>query len=184
MESDPAQFVSGEEFLQILSRVLRLTEQDAAGQAKREQQALEAERQRTAEEINTQLALRQVEDTHAAASAGGVTISLSNITFQANSALLEEVERRKIREIAEILTTMPGRKILVEGHTALAGTEAAQLQTSTERAQAVADYLVELGARRRNEITVRGYGASRPVADNRNAAGQAQNRRVEITILE
>jgi outer membrane protein OmpA-like peptidoglycan-associated protein len=64
------------------------------------------------------------------------------------------------------------------------GTVEMQTQFSIERAQAVADYLVQLGARRREEITVQGYGASRPAADNATPRGQAQNRRVEITILE
>jgi outer membrane protein OmpA-like peptidoglycan-associated protein len=148
------------------------------------QRVLNVERQQVAEEINAQLAVRHVEDTHATAGDEGVTISLSNISFQANSTRLEESEQNKIREIAEILKAVPGRKILVAGHTALAGNEEAQLQTSIARAQAVADYLVQLGARRRSDITVRGYGAARPVADNQTAAGQALNRRVEITILE
>jgi outer membrane protein OmpA-like peptidoglycan-associated protein len=179
--ADPEQLVTGEEFLQIVNRVLDL--QDQNGQPRMETERREAEQQRMAAEINTHLVERQVQDTKVSVGTEGVTISLSNINFQANSARLEEDEQAKIREIAEILKTLPGRKIMVAGHTALAGTEEAQMRTSTERAQAVADYLIQLGVRRRSEITVLGYGASRPVAPN-TSAGQAQNRRVEITILE
>jgi outer membrane protein OmpA-like peptidoglycan-associated protein len=155
-----------------------------SGRSKKKQEAAAAERQRVAEDINTQLTARQVRDTRASASDEGITIRLSNIAFQPNSAVLEESELQKIREIAEILKTVPGRRIQVTGHTALAGTEAAQLATSQERAQAVADALIALGARRRSDISVRGYGAERPLANNNTAAGQAQNRRVEIMILE
>jgi outer membrane protein OmpA-like peptidoglycan-associated protein len=55
---------------------------------------------------------------------------------------------------------------------------------STARAQAVADYLVGLGCRKRDEITVRGYGAERPLGDPATAEGQARSRRVEITLLD
>jgi outer membrane protein OmpA-like peptidoglycan-associated protein len=144
----------------------------------------QAERERMAEEINAQLQTMRVEDTTAAATGEGITISLSNIIFAADSAVLIPSEQRKVREIAEILRTVPGRKLLITGHTALAGSAAGQMTVSQQRAQAVADYLVSLGARRAEEITVQGYGATRPVADNANPAGQARNRRVEITILE
>jgi outer membrane protein OmpA-like peptidoglycan-associated protein len=194
-KSDPEQMVSGEQLLQIVNRVLYLSEhedgvQDAGRKAldAEKQQAMEAarrqERRQMAEEINLQLAERHVEDTRADAVDEGVTISLSNIRFRADSAVLEDSERNKIYEIAGILMSIPGRKILVTGHTALAGTEGGQQRTSEERAQAVADYLVSLGVRRKEEIVVQGYGASRPVADNASAEGQALNRRVEITILE
>jgi outer membrane protein OmpA-like peptidoglycan-associated protein len=55
---------------------------------------------------------------------------------------------------------------------------------SLERAQAVAAYLVSLGVRKESEITAVGYGAGQPIADNNTADGVADNRRVEITILE
>jgi outer membrane protein OmpA-like peptidoglycan-associated protein len=86
--------------------------------------------------------------------------------------------------IAVILTKYPSRNILIGGHTALAGTGEGRLQVSTQRAQAVADFLVYLDSRGPDEITVQGYGAERPLADNSTAEGQALNRRVEITILD
>ncbi|MCL2193083.1 MAG: OmpA family protein, partial [Treponema sp.] len=58
-----------------------------------------------------------------------------------------------------------------------------QLIVSTERAQAVADHLVYLGVREAHEISIAGYGADRPVADNDTQEGMAANRRVEIIIL-
>jgi outer membrane protein OmpA-like peptidoglycan-associated protein len=172
-KNDSGSRLDGRDFLQILGRVLTYVEEEEA-----------LARQRVAGEINARLKAMHIEDTRAVAGSEGITISLFNINFQANSTRLEAQEQRKIQNIAEILKIIPGRKMLIAGHTALAGTREGQIQISTGRAQAVADYLIQLGARKPEEITVRGYGAERPVADNTTAEGLALNRRVEIIILE
>jgi outer membrane protein OmpA-like peptidoglycan-associated protein len=87
-------------------------------------------------------------------------------------------------QIGIILSRFPARKIAVEGHTALAGNVEGRLRVSTERAQAVADFLVYLNVRRKEDIMVRGWGAERPLADNAVPEGQELNRRVEITLLD
>jgi outer membrane protein OmpA-like peptidoglycan-associated protein len=114
----------------------------------------------------------------------GITISLENIQFQADSAVLTGGEREKLDKIAGILLKYADRDILVGGHTALAGSEAGRRQLSEERAAAVAGYLIEKQVRSPDRIVIRGYGADRPLGDNGTEAGRRQNRRVEITILE
>lgn len=114
----------------------------------------------------------------------GITISLEDIRFQADSAALLPGEESKLEKIAGILGRYPNRDILVGGHTALAGTEEGRQALSAQRAAAVADYLIARGVRDAERVVVRGYGAERPVADNRTEEGRARNRRVEITILE
>ena len=146
--------------------------------------AEEAERQRLAAEINIQIEEHRLADTSASVTAEGVTINLSDIQFLPDSTTLTELERARLREIAQILMAVPGKRILIAGHTALAGTAAGRRTISLGRAQAVANYLVSLGARRPEEISTVGYGADRPIATNRTAAGMAANRRVEITFLE
>jgi outer membrane protein OmpA-like peptidoglycan-associated protein len=114
----------------------------------------------------------------------GVTISIDNIQFQAESSRLMPSETAKLRLIAEILRRYPDRDILVAGHTALAGTAEGRKKLSEERAQAVAEALIAAGAQKAERVQVVGYGAERPIADNSSEAGMARNRRVEITILE
>jgi len=114
----------------------------------------------------------------------GVTITIENVQFEADSARLLPSEIEKIARIAEILKSYPARDILVEGHTALAGTAAGRRQLSVERAAAVADRIVRLGARSADRIIVRGWGAERPIDTNSTEAGRSRNRRVEITVLE
>jgi outer membrane protein OmpA-like peptidoglycan-associated protein len=168
--------VSGDDFLYMVGRILSLKEAE-------DHKRILKEEEKRVKEINEQLAAQNVADTRATATSEGITISLSNIQFMANSAELMESERTKIREIARILENVPERHLLVTGHTAMAGTWDEQQRTSRDRAQAVATYLVSLGVRTAQEISVQGYGADRPVADNSTEAGMAQNRRVEITIL-
>jgi outer membrane protein OmpA-like peptidoglycan-associated protein len=113
----------------------------------------------------------------------GVTISMSDIKFKPESAVLEKSELSKLDAIVEILKKYPDRDILITGHTALAGTEAGRAALSLARAQAVADYLISKGIDP-ERIMVQGLGATQPIADNTTQEGMAQNRRVEITILE
>jgi outer membrane protein OmpA-like peptidoglycan-associated protein len=114
----------------------------------------------------------------------GIVISLENIQFAADSAVLQRSEFSKLDAIAEILMKYPDRDILVGGHTALAGTAAGRLQLSQERADAVAKYLISKKVRSADRVVIRGYGAEVPIADNRTQEGMQRNRRVEIVILE
>ncbi len=114
----------------------------------------------------------------------GLTLSVEDIKFAPDSAELLPSELEKLQLIAEILQAFPDNDILVSGHTALAGTEKVRQRLSEERAQAVADYLIQLGVRDQYHIFTQGFGATRPIASNSTAAGKAKNRRVEITIMD
>jgi outer membrane protein OmpA-like peptidoglycan-associated protein len=183
--SDPSLLVSGEQFLHILSRVLSFAGQEDAPAREalvRTETEGEQGRERITELIN--IDLERISDTAARVTDEGITISLNNVQFVADSMELQGSEKGKIRDIAAILKKYPDRKILVGGHTALAGTAEGRMQVSTERAKAVADYLILLGAFTPAEISIRGYGAERPLGDNATPEGQAINRRVEITLLD
>ena len=114
----------------------------------------------------------------------GITLTLDNIQFPPDSAVLIQAEKEKLDRIGGILAKYPDRDILVSGHTALAGTREGRQRLSEERASAVGAYLMETGVRARERIVYRGLGAEMPVADNSTEEGRRKNRRVEITILE
>jgi outer membrane protein OmpA-like peptidoglycan-associated protein len=114
----------------------------------------------------------------------GIILSFENIQFAEDSAELLESEADKLDKLSRILLHYQDRDILVGGHTALAGTAQGRTQLSRDRAASVADYLVENNVRTPERIIVQGYGAERPIADNRTEPGRKRNRRVEITILE
>ena len=93
-------------------------------------------------------------------------------------------EKEKLDKIGAILRHYQNRDILVGGHTAYSGSEASMVRLSEERAGAVAGYLIDSNVRTPDRVVIRGYGGTRPLADNSNEAGRIKNRRVEITILE
>jgi outer membrane protein OmpA-like peptidoglycan-associated protein len=144
----------------------------------------EMDKQEMAGRIASELEELGLKDTTVRVDQEGVTISLEAIQFAADSSDLLPVEQAKLDRIGEILARYPGRDILVGGHTALAGNSAGRQNLSTERAAAVADYLIRKGIRSEERVVVRGYGAERPIASNNTEAGRERNRRVEITILE
>jgi len=114
----------------------------------------------------------------------GISLSLENIQFYADTNIMLPGEQAKLNRIADILLRFPDRDILVSGHAANLGARDYLLKLSQDRARAVADYLLSKNVRTPDRIVIRGYGADMPIADNSTAAGQQRNRRVEITILE
>jgi len=114
----------------------------------------------------------------------GITISLENIQFEADSARLLPAEKEKIKKIGKLLSNYPDYELLISGHTALAGKAEDRQVLSEQRAAAVANYLIELGVREQHHIFTRGFGAEKPIAPNTTEKGKSRNRRVEITILE
>ena len=92
-------------------------------------------------------------------------------------------EGSRLDEIAAVLKLAPDSQFLVEGHTASVGLPAGEQTLSEQRARRIAAELSQRGVNTKAFIC-RGFGGTRPVADNSTDAGRAQNRRVEITILE
>jgi len=144
------------------------------------------DRSRVAGEIQNEIQRQGIPDVSVKPTEQGVTITLENVNFPPNSDTLLPAEQEKVQRIAEILKKYPDRDIAVTGHTARApGYSEEDYQTlSDQRARAVADFLLSVGARTAEQITVRGMGARVPIADNSTEDGRRQNRRVEITILE
>jgi outer membrane protein OmpA-like peptidoglycan-associated protein len=147
-------------------------------------ESVRMDKDKMAEEINHDIDQLGIEDTSVRIVDEGITITLEDIQFQADSAILMPSEQQKLDKIAEILNRYPDRDILIGGHTALAGTAEGRLLLSQERAAATADYLIGKQVRTPDRVVIQGYGAERPLADNSTQEGMRKNRRVEITILE
>lgn len=113
----------------------------------------------------------------------GLVLSVEKIQFEAESAVLRPSEYPKIEKIAQILKSYPDNDIMVSGHTAKSNIGRPAQPLSEERADAVADYLVQLGVRTRDHIQTQGYGDTRPISPNDTEEERSKNRRVEITIL-
>jgi OOP family OmpA-OmpF porin len=85
--------------------------------------------------------------------------------------------------VARSLLDWPEVRVEVAGHTDSIGTEEYNEDLSYRRARAVKDYLVSEGVAA-DRMDVRGFGESRPIADNASEDGRAKNRRVELVKLD
>lgn len=101
--------------------------------------------------------------------------------FDFNKSTLKPEGRAKVAEAAKILRDNPTIHVEVAGHTDSIGSDAYNMKLSERRARTVADELVKDGISA-SRLTVRGYGETKPVADNKTEAGRAKNRRVELDV--
>jgi len=101
------------------------------------------------------------------------------INFDTGKALIRPESVRIVDQIAEMLKAEPEMRILIEGHTDNTGDAAGNMRLSEMRAAAVMAALVDRGIDA-SRLSSKGYGRTKPVADNRSEAGRAKNRRVEL----
>lgn len=138
---------------------------------------------KAANEVRRQVADLGLPDVSVREDGNGITLSIENIQFAADSAELLPVEKQKLDRIATILAKYADRDLLITGHTAQAGYAAGRQKLSEDRAKAVGQYLIDSKARPADSLMYQGMGDRQPIDDNANDAGRARNRRVEITIL-
>ena len=89
--------------------------------------------------------------------------------------------REKLARVSGILVTHPDLKLEIEGHTDSVGTDSYNQDLSQRRAHSVSAYLIQQGIAP-GAVATAGFGESRPVASNDNAAGRQRNRRVELVV--
>jgi len=116
-------------------------------------------------------------------SAAGIVLRVRDLRFVADSDLVLDSELWRLDAIASALAALPGRRFLVEGHSAAVGKAAGELELSKRRAARVAAELVARGIDP-GLVMYRGLGSSAPIASNDSEEGRARNRRVEITVLD
>jgi outer membrane protein OmpA-like peptidoglycan-associated protein len=103
-----------------------------------------------------------------------------DIRFATNSAVILPESATALAQIGKILRDDPKLELIIEGHTDSVGGAEANLDLSRKRADAVKRWLADKEAVSEVRLTTVGYGLTRPVADNANEDGRAQNRRVEL----
>ena len=109
-------------------------------------------------------------------------IVLRGVHFDFDKSNIRSDARPILDEAIHILKDEPEIRVSVEGHTDSMGTEAYNQRLSERRARSVVDYLVA-GGISRSRLDPVGFGESDPVASNATEEGRAQNRRVELKVL-
>ncbi len=106
------------------------------------------------------------------------TISLY-INFDSGKSTVKPESLKIIDQLAEMLNGDPTLQISIEGHTDNVGNAAANQTLSENRAKAVSTALQAKGIDKAR-LSSKGWGQTKPVADNSTDDGKALNRRVDI----
>lgn len=162
---------------QASARSAQAQAQFAQTQAQNAQARAAAEAER-ANRLQQELATLQAKPTD-----HGLVVMLQDVLFDTGQAVLKEGAQARLAQLATVLKNHPERRILVEGFTDSVGSDAANMELSQARADAVRKALLSRGVPA-DRIETRGYGESRPVASNANPAGRQQNRRVEVVFSD
>jgi len=157
-----------------------LEQQKAQAEADRARHA-EEEAVRQKEEMRARLLrqLNQVLETKD--TVRGLIVSMPDVLFDSGQYTLKPVARERLARISGIVLAYPDLRLEIEGHTDSVGSEEFNQSLSEKRAASVRDYLVDAGVPITNVIA-RGFGKTRPVADNTSSEGRKLNRRVEMIV--
>ncbi len=108
---------------------------------------------------------------------------LYGIYFDSDSAKLKPRSTETLQQVYDLLVQKPRLKLVVEGHTDSTNTAEYNYALSLRRAWAVVKWLTNRGISK-DRLIAKGYGESRPVADNSTPHGRMLNRRVEIVVAK
>jgi len=101
------------------------------------------------------------------------------INFETGKADIKPESQKTVDEIVALLKNNPSLNVTVEGHTDNVGNATSNQQLSENRAKSVMNALVAKGIVK-TRLSAKGWGQTKPVADNNSDEGKAKNRRVEI----
>ena len=104
----------------------------------------------------------------------------SGILFDVDKYDVRPEAKRALASLATVLKEADVKAFEVDGHTDSDASDEYNQVLSEKRANAVKDFLASQGITA--EITIKGYGKTRPVASNDTPEGKQKNRRVEIII--
>jgi outer membrane protein OmpA-like peptidoglycan-associated protein len=88
----------------------------------------------------------------------------------------------ELDKVVQLLKENPTIKIEIDGHTDNVGKPADNLTLSNNRAKAVINYFLYKGVAA-DRLSSKGFGETKPVADNTSEQGRAKNRRTELKVV-
>lgn len=103
------------------------------------------------------------------------------LQFAKNQSKAAGDQLAKLSAMADMLRSCGNLRALVAGHTDQDGSRAYNIALSRARASTISDHLAQIGVGP-TQIMARGYGETRPVAENHSREAKARNRRVEVQL--
>ena len=113
----------------------------------------------------------------------GLTVKLKNIYFDNDKTTLKPESFVELRKVLDFLTANPKIAVEIAGHTDSNGSDEHNQALSQGRSEAVVEWLITQGVDV-SRLSARGYGESKPIDTNATKEGQANNRRVEFTVVK
>lgn len=126
---------------------------------------------------------RQLENLQLRQTESGVVVTLGDVLFETGETQLRQEAMASLVEVVDLLQSEPDKEIRIEGHTDATGDAETNLEISELRANAVFEALVSLGVDA-SRFTTAGMGEDFPIATNDSEEGRAQNRRVDVILLD
>ncbi|WP_412973300.1 OmpA family protein [Glaciecola sp. MF2-115] len=112
-----------------------------------------------------------------------VLIRAQGFSFKSGGSEIESSNFIMLNKITDAIKRFPNANIVVSGHTDSTGSAELNLALSKARAEVVANFITQVSEIDGEKVTFNGYGKDKPVASNETPEGRAQNRRVEILIV-
>jgi outer membrane protein OmpA-like peptidoglycan-associated protein len=113
---------------------------------------------------------------------GARIVIAERVQFETGTAALLAESDAILSAVARVLRDNPQvARVEVQGHTDGTGPEALNVNLGQQRAEAVVKWLVDHGIAA-PRLVARGYGATRPIADNATEGGRTRNRRVDFVV--
>lgn len=109
-------------------------------------------------------------------------IILKNIFFDTKKFDLKPESVVELDAVVQLMKENPTLKVQISGHTDNVGSDKDNMVLSNARAISVINYLMFHGIAP-NRLVAKGYGSTKPIADNTTETGRAQNRRTELTVI-
>jgi outer membrane protein OmpA-like peptidoglycan-associated protein len=155
----------------------------AAQAADRERDAQQAELRAEAALAEQQRLIILMEEMEAEKTSRGYVLTLSDILFDTDKAMLKPGAASTMDQLAEFMNEYPEHRLLIEGHADARGSDTYNIALSENRANAVRVALMDRGIDP-GRLEVKALGESYPLASNETAAGMQENRRVEIIVSD
>lgn len=113
----------------------------------------------------------------------GKQIVMNKIFFETGKADLNTEASTDLNKLINYLNDNPTARLEVQGHTDSTGSATINNRLSQDRANSVISYLIREGVNN-SRLSAKGYGSTQPIDTNDTIEGRANNRRVEIKILD
>lgn len=114
--------------------------------------------------------------------ASNASVVLKNIFFEVNKYELNPESQTELDNLVRLLNENPTMEIEISGHTDNVGKPSDNMILSNNRAKAVVNYLIRKKINPAR-LVAKGYGETKPIADNKTEAGRLQNRRTEMRVI-